>query len=388
MFALSPLLAMRSGYAVAITIMTGLLLLQPVQAKTTIKLENNMAISFASGQLDSNNYQGEIFDVEILEDGEVMAIADRLLVEADGELEEANYIIKQFEADNFQGFDDGIFMSARSIVMTDFYLGWLLDDPDIGYAPPQDWQGLSYQATDLEIINEEAGIALSVPRLQSTDVSFGQLPDGTTYLASAGFEMPVLQILPFGESENARAFEAWLQTADLRYLELALSLQQENNLQGPDMISLSRSDITLTGLFDLQLQTQLQASQDAYLLLSDPTIWADDGVDYLSFLAAETKLGHFDVTMRDLGLRDNIQQSGQIPPFPILAEQLTSILNSFLPETGPMIAGEIETFMIEGGALQIAARPATPFKLEDLAMALFMPDFVVRQINLQAVHSP
>ena len=371
-----------------IAIATFLALGQTAQAKTIITLDDNLAISFLSGQLDTRRYQGEIFDVELLEDGVLVALADRVLLKSEGSFDEPNLVIRQFEVDNLEAVDDSLFLIAQTIRVRDLHLGWLSDDTPSRRVNPADWQQASYQMENIEIIDENSGYALAIPRFETMPLEFDQLSDGTAFLTSGGFEMPYMKILPFGDSASAIEFETWLDTAGLPYVEFAFLAQQQNSIQDADIISDSVMQMRMAGLFDLLIHTKFYTSEDAFLVLSDTDMWSDEAETYLSYLVAETKLGSFKINMRDLGLLAFIDQTGELPPYPILAEQMKGIMGSFLPETGPELARAIESFMIDGGALQLSATPNTPFRIEDFAAALFMPDFVMRQINLNAIHTP
>ena len=365
-----------------------LLVSQATYAKTTITLDDDLAISFSSGQLDTRRYQGEIFDAELLENGEIIATADRVLLLTEGTFEEPDFIVRQFEIDNLEGGEDDISINARTVRISNLHLGWLSDDAEMTPANPLDWQQVAYQMEAVEIIDENAGYALFVPRFATMPLDFDQLSDGTPFLASGGVEMPFMQILPIGDSSEAREFETWLNSAGLPHIELAFFARQQNALEGADVVSDSLMEMRLTGLFDLLIRSEFYTSEDAFHVFSDPTIWADGGEEYLTYLVAETKLGSFKIDMRDLGLLQFIEQTGEIPPYPLLAAQLQGIMGSFLPETGPALANAIGSFMTDSGALHLSATPDTPFRLEDFAAALFMPDFVVRQINLTAIHTP
>ena len=371
-----------------IAIATFFALGQAAQAKTIITLDNNFAISFLSGQLDTRRYQGEIFDVELLEDGVLVALADRVLLKSEGSFDEPNFVISQFEVDNLEAVVDSLLLTAQNIRVRDLHLGWLSDDTPITTVNPVDWQQASYHMENIEIIDENSGYALAIPRFETMPLEFDQLSDGTAFLASGGFEMPYMQILPFGDSASAIEFETWLDTAGLPYVEFAFLAQQQNSIQDADIISDSVMQMRMAGLFDLLIHTKFYTSEDAFFLLSDTDMWSDEAETYLSYLVAETKLGSFKINLRDLGLLAFIDQTGELPPYPILADQMKGIMGSFLPETGPELARTIESFMIEGGALQLSATPNTPFRIEDFAAALFMPDFVMRQINLNAIHTP
>ena len=357
-------------------------------AQTTITLDDDLAISFSSGQLDTRRYQGEIFDAELIENGEVVATADRVLLITEGTFEEPDFIVRQFEIDNLESGEDGVSLNARSAKISNMHLGWLADDAASTPTNPLDWQQASYQMEAVEFVSEDDGLAIFVPRLATMPLNFDELSDGTPFLASGGFEMPFMQILPAGDGETAQEFSSWLNAAGIPHIELALFARQQNALQGADIISDSLLEIRMAGLFDLLIRSEFYTSEQAFLMLSDPAILTGDEGEYLAYLAAESKLGNFKIDMRDLGLLSFIEDTGEIPPYPLLAAQLQALMGSFLPETGPELAASIGKFMTDGGALHLSATPDAPFRIEDFAAAIFMPDFVARQLNLTAIHTP
>lgn len=357
---------------------------QTAQAKTTVMLDDENSISFLSGQLDANSFNGEIFSVEFLNDGEVFATADRVLLKADG----PHKIIEQFEADNVAASDDDVYFTAQSIRVSHVPFGWLLDEAERAPFNLLAWQQVAYQVVNLEIVNEASGIALSVPTINTTPVEVGQLSNGAPYLTSLGFNLPLMKIQPIGESDNAREFGAWLDRANLSHFSLSFESHQQNMLQGADVLTDTMIQVRLSGLVEFLLRSEFYTPEEDFSRFSDSLIWPDEIDDYTSFVASNTKLGSFQIDLTDFGLLEFVEQTGELPPSPILAEQLRGLMASFLPETGDALADPISKFITEGGALSLSARPAEPFKVEDLAIALFMPDFVVRQIKLTATHTP
>ena len=200
--------------------------------------------------------------------------------------------------------------------------------------------------------------------------------------------MPSMKIQPFGDGETALEFQTWLDEAAMPYLELGLFTKHQSIVQDTDIISDLEMKIRVAGLFELAVYSEFYVSEDAFYYFSNPAIWEEDEDELLSYLASETKLGSLKIDMRDLGVRVFIEQTGELPPYPVMAEQLRFVTDSFLPETGPNLANATERFLLNGGALQLSATPSTPFRIEDFAAVLFMPDFVARQINLTATHTP
>ena len=361
---------------------------QMAQAKTTITLDDNLAISFMRGQIDTRQYQGEIFDVEILNNGELVATADRILLKSEGTFKEPDYVIQQFEVDNIVAFEDGMFINVQSIQARDFHLGWLADDMTSTNINPSDWPRAIYEMKNIEVMNEDAGLTLTVPHFEITPLQFDQLSNGKVFFTSLGFEMPSMQIAPLGNGATAAEFKKWLEAAGLPNLEFSLLAQQQNALQSADIVTNSMIQTQIVGFLDLAMRFEFYSPEEAFLRLSDTSRWGDEADAFQSYLLAESKLGGFTINIRDLGLLAFLEESGEYPPYPILADQLKDIMTSYMPETGAPLADAIGHFLVEGGALALSARPDKPFDIENFAIALFMADLVVREINLTAIHTP
>lgn len=359
---------------------------QAAFAKTTITIDDDLAISFESGQLDTRTYQGEIFQAEILENDRIIAIADRILMVTSGTYEQPDFVLERLEIDNLESSDDGLSLNAKSIRIGNFPLGWLSDD--LESSPNIDWNNTSYQMEFVEFINDVDGVAAFIPKLATMPLKFDTLPDGTSYMASGGIEMPYMQILPTGDSQFADEFQAWLNEAGLPHIELSIFARGTNEPNGSDMVSDSLVELRMLGLFDLLFSSEFHMSTEAFGIISNPNIADVDDDAYLGLLASEGRLGALEISMRDQGLLDFIDSTGALPPLASLGSQLQLIGNSFLPETGDDLTTPIAEFLSDGGALQITANPDSPFKVEDLAAAIFMADFVVQQLNLETSRQP
>lgn len=374
-------------------------LFQPVQAKTTIMLTDDISISYARGQMDAQQFKGELFDVEILRNGRVIGTADRILSVTEVTSGSDDFVIKQFEADNFQANDNDIFVTAETIRLTglslawlahqlDMPLDWLSDLADLSDSSPLDAQQFRYKMENIVVTSEDTSLAMSIPLIRSIPVAFDQLSDGTRFVSSAGVEMPTLQLSHTGAHDDLHEFRAFLEAAGLPYLELSLSLRQKNTVIGPDVESQLVTEFGITRLFDFLLDTKLLISQEAFAVMLDVLGQPDEFDDNLLYFTTETRLSHLDIMLSDLGVLAMMERSGNVPPYPILAEQLRGLMISLLPETGPKMAQEIEKFLLTGGTLHISADPDSPVQLQELGIIFLMPDYVVNQTNLRVRHVP
>ena len=377
-----------SSIVMLVIVGASLLLSQVAHAKTTILWEDDLTITFLSGQFDPKNYEGEIFDVTIRNDDDILATAERILIIAEGTWGEPDYFIQRFEVDNLDTTLEQIRLTAQSIQIDNLYLGWLADEASAQPAKTFEWTPTTFKMTQIKLTDEATGYALSMPHMETMPVDFIQLSDGRQFLGSAGFEIPSIQIRPYGQGEDAEIFQERLDVAQLPYLELSIRAHQQNIVQDTEILSDTMVQVRLPHLLEFFVRTEFYTSKEAFNHWSDPQNWDDVSDDYASDFIAETKLGSFALDLRDLGFRELVQQTGDVLPYPLLAEQLQEIITSFLPETGDDLARPIGQFLTDGGALRLTAKPDIPFRTENLAAALFMPDYIVNQINLRAVHTP
>ena len=361
---------------------------QIAQAKTTVKIDDNYAISYLRGQFETTPYKGELFDVEILENGALIGTADRIFVKSEGAYEGTEFLLQQFEVDNFIVTKDDVSASVQSIQAHNFALRWVGDNVTPTFVNPSDWQDATFEMKNIKVGDEDAGFILTVPHFEITPLKLDHLSNGKVFFSALGFEMPSMQYAPVGDSAKANKFKTRLEEIGLPNLEFSLQVQQQSTIQGEDVVMNSIMQTRIAGFFDLAMRFELYTSEEAFMRLSDASRWGDEAEAFHSNLVAESKLGGFNIHLRDLGARALIEQSGELPPYPIMAEKLEGMITSYMPETGPPIADAIEKFLIEGGALELSAMPAIPFDVEKFAIALFMADLLVHEINLKAIHKP
>ena len=283
---------------------------------------------------------------------------------------------------------DDLSASVQSIQAHNFALRWVGNNVTPTIVNPSDWQDATFEMKNIKVGDEDAGFILTVPHFEITPLKLDYLSNGEVFFSALGFAMPSLQYAPVGDSAKAAKFKTWLEKTGLPNLEFSLQAQQQSTIEGEDVVTNSMMQTRIAGFFDFAMRFALHTSEEAFLRLSDKGKWGDEAEAFQSYLVAESKLGGFNIHLRDLGARALIEQSGEFPPYPVMAEKLEGMITSDMPETSPPLAGAIEKFLLEGGALELSAMPAKPFKIENFALALFMADLLVREINLKAIHKP
>ncbi|MEK9554106.1 MAG: hypothetical protein VW446_12655, partial [Alphaproteobacteria bacterium] len=95
-------------------------------ARTVLQLEDGVVLSFADGDIDIRSGSGELYDVEISEDGEVTLIADYLNIDADGTIGEDDWYINDLLMKNALVPAAGLFINR--VEVRDLLVGALDDE--------------------------------------------------------------------------------------------------------------------------------------------------------------------------------------------------------------------------------------------------------------------
>lgn len=261
---------------------------------------------------------------------------------SDSPLQDSSPFIRQFEADNLRFTFEDITSTIETLRGRNLFIGNISDLPEVMSANPDHFAPLLYQISNMTITNGNVGIALFVPYIENAVFDRKELADGMPYFGSGSFTLPSLQIHPYGNGPISEKFQSWLNKAGLPHFELSLSTEATSSVENANIVTHSEIALRVNGLFALTMGSDFQMSEEALSTLSDPAFLQTDPEAIIGYLITEAKLGSLTIDLRDLGALGLIEQSNKLPPFPILAEQLTSLMRNFLPNTAPRLTAATE----------------------------------------------
>ena len=87
-----------------------LVLIASAAAQTTLQLENGNILSFSEGSVDMGTGSGELSDVTVLEDGEIVLRADYVFIDASGTVAGPDWFIHELVAENAEMPGEQVFV--------------------------------------------------------------------------------------------------------------------------------------------------------------------------------------------------------------------------------------------------------------------------------------
>ena len=366
-------------------------LAMPAAAQTTLQLENGNILTFSEGSVDMGTASGELRDVSVIEDGEVVLRADYVFIDATGTVAGTDWFINEMIAENAEIPGEQVFIGR--IELRDIAAGMLADD-----APPANVEDLVTSDTmvrfdNLGFANPEA--LVSIDSIATLPFDFDTMANGELVMTSSGFEVNGITVLAQdGSAELAPLIDA---LAARGITDLGMDLRVES------LAEVGRDDLRIyygleTGIGEiagLGLGMVFQISQDAYQnlvpLLADP----DDNGAALLGLSGAVSLEAAEVIIDDAGALDVLFELGaeeegvSEDEMRMMARMLlASSLQETFPETASRLLPPIEAMIRSGGRLVISAQPGMPVPLSSAIGFVMLPDLAIEQLGIDITHTP
>ena len=357
-------------------------------ARTMLQLENGVVLSFADGDIDIRSGSGELYDLEISQDGMVTLTADYLDMDADGTIGEDDWYINGLVMKNAMVPDAGLFINR--IEARDLHAGALDSEsmPD-SYAFVSE-QSL-FRMTNLSL--EAEGALVSVDEISSLPISLAEPTPGTVIVTEGGIAVKGMTVMPLEQAGGSNPLIDKL-------------AEQGMNSVALDFIVLTTIDIEETGMFvgyefisdihdlaTIEFAIRFAIDDDVYArllpLLAAPE---DNGVALLG-LSGAIALESGRLVVDDIGLGDIA--------FAVAAEEegmsegeLRSMarmsaaagVGATFPENVARLLPPIEAMLKQGGRLTVTAAPDMPVPLSNaLGFAMF-PDLAIDQLGITLTH--
>ncbi|MGB2122780.1 MAG: hypothetical protein ACPH26_05785, partial [Candidatus Puniceispirillaceae bacterium] len=199
-------------------------------ARTTLQVGNGVELSFAAGDIDIKSGSGELFGVEIHEDGMVALTADYLKIDADGTMGGPDWYIRTLLIKNALMPDGGLFINQ--IEAQDIFAGAFRGDTVPG-DPATVTEQSFIKMTNLSVEAEKA--LVSVDEISSLPIRLAESSSGTPVVAKSGMAIKGMTVMPLEQSPGNDPLIDKLAERGINSVEL-------------DLIILSTIDVAETGM--------------------------------------------------------------------------------------------------------------------------------------------
>lgn len=372
-------------------VMMLLVLIAPAAAQTTLQLENGNILSFSEGSVDMGTGSGELSDVTVLEDGEIVLRADYVFIDASGTVAGPDWFIHELVAENAEMPGEQVFVGK--IELRDIAAGMLADD-----APPANVEDVV--TSDTKVLFENVGFSspealVSIDSIATLPFDFDRMANGDLVMTSSGFEVNGVTVM--GQDSSAELAPLFDALAERGITDLGMDLRVESLAEvGSDDLRIYYGLETGIGeLTALSFGMVFQISQDAYQnlvpLLADP----DDNGAALLGLSGAVSLEAAELVIDDAGALDIL--------FAIGAEEqgisedearmmsrmmIAGGLQQTFPENVSRLVPPIEAMIQSGGRLAITAQPDMPLPLSSAIGFVMLPDLAIDQLGITITHTP
>lgn len=372
-------------------VMMLLALIAPAAAQTTLQLENGNILSFSEGSVDMGTGSGELRDVTVLEDGEIVLRADYVFIDASGTVAGPDWFIHELVAENAEMPGEQVFVGK--IELRDIAAGMLADD-----APPANVEDVV--TSDTKVLFENVGFSspealVSIDSIATLPFDFDRMANGDLVMTSSGFEVNGVTVM--GQDSSAELAPLFDALAERGITDLGMDLRVESlaEVGGDDLRIYYGLETGIGELTALSFGMVFQISQDAYQnlvpLLADP----DDNGAALLGLSGAVSLEAAELVIDDAGALDIL--------FAIGAEEqgisedearmmsrmmIAGGLQQTFPENVSRLVPPIEAMIQSGGRLAITAQPDMPLPLSSAIGFVMLPDLAIDQLGITITHTP
>ena len=372
-------------------VMMLLVLIAPAAAQTTLQLENGNILSFSEGSVDMGTGSGELSDVTVLEDGEIVLRADYVFIDASGTVVGPDWFIHELVAENAEMPGEQVFVGK--IELRDIAAGMLADD-----APPANVEDVV--TSDTKVLFENVGFSspealVSIDSIATLPFDFDRMANGDLVMTSSGFEVNGVTVM--GQDSSAELAPLFDALAERGITDLGMDLRVESlaEVGGDDLRIYYGLETGIGELTALSFGMVFQISQDAYQnlvpLLADP----DDNGAALLGLSGAVSLEAAELVIDDAGALDILFAMGaeeqgisEDDARMMSRMMIAGGLQQTFPENVSRLVPPIEAMIRSGGRLAITAQPDMPLPLSSAIGFVMLPDLAIDQLGITITHTP
>lgn len=372
-------------------VMMLLVLIAPAFAQTTLQLENGNILSFSEGSVDMGTGSGELSDVTVLEDGEIVLRADYVFIDASGTVVGPDWFIHELVAENAEMPGEQVFVGK--IELRDIAAGMLADD-----APPANVEDVV--TSDTKVLFENVGFSspealVSIDSIATLPFDFDRMANGDLVMTSSGFEVNGVTVM--GQDSSAELAPLFDALAERGITDLGMDLRVESlaEVGGDDLRIYYGLETGIGELTALSFGMVFQISQDAYQnlvpLLADP----DDNGAALLGLSGAVSLEAAELVIDDAGALDILFAMGaeeqgisEDDARMMSRMMIAGGLQQTFPENVSRLVPPIEAMIRSGGRLAITAQPDMPLPLSSAIGFVMLPDLAIDQLGITITHTP
>ena len=359
-------------------------------ARTVLQLEDGVVLSFADGDIDIRSGSGELYDVEVSEDGEVTLIADYLNIDADGTIGEDDWYINDLLMKNALVPAAGLFINR--VEVRDLLVG-ALDDETMADAQGVVTEQSLFRMTNMSLEAEEA--LISIDEISSLPIRLGEPIPGNIVVTEGGLAVKGMTVMPLEQTRGRNPLVD-------KFAERGL------NAVSLDFILMTTTDMTETGMYvgyefvsdihdlaAIEFAIRFAVDEDVYARLLPLLAAPEDNAMALLGLSGAIAVESSRLVIDDSGLGDIAfavaaeEEGVSEAEYRSMARMLAADgVGATFPENVARLLPPIEAMLKQGGRLTATATPDMPVPLTSVIGFAMYPDLAISQLRIALTHQP
>jgi hypothetical protein len=347
-------------------------------------------LSFADGDIDIRSGSGELYDVEISEDGEVMLIADYLNIDADGAIGEDDWYINDLLMKNALVPEAGLFINR--VEVRDLLVG-ALDDESMAGSPGAVTEQSLFRMTNLSLEAEEA--LISIDEISSLPIRLGEPSPGNIVVTEGGLAVTRMTVMPLEQTRGRNPLVD-------KFAERGL------NAVSLDFILMTTTDMTETGMYvgyefvsdihdlaAIEFAIRFAVDEDVYARLLPLLAAPEENAMAMLGLSGAIAVESSRLVINDSGLGDIAfavaaeEEGVSEAEYRSMARMSAAAgVGATFPENVARLLPPIEAMLKQGGRLTATATPDMPVPLTSVIGFAMYPDLAISQLRIALTHQP
>ena len=368
----------------------GLLLISPpVEANTSLQLEDGLVLSFADGTIDIRTGSGELEGVVVTENDIELLTADYLMIDASGEIGSEDWFIHDLVMENAVVIDAGLFIGLTEI--RDLAAG-SLDDSSLS-----DPEGLVSEDSFVRLQNlslEAEEALISVDEISSLPVRLGESAPGQLVVVDGGVAVTGMTVMPLEQAYGQNPIIDKL--TDRGMNSVGMDLVFRTVISPGDQFLIGYSlEALLHDLGALDLAVEFSVNGPVYDELMSMLASPEENAVAMLGLSGAIALDGAYVVIEDSGLFDILfsiaadeQGMSEAEMRSMARMTVAAGIATTFPENVSGLLPPLEAMLKNGGTLSIEASPSMPVPLSSAIGFAVMPDLAIDQLGISVMHQP
>ncbi len=361
--------------------------IKTIYSKIFITIDAENEISFESGNFNPHTLNGNLLNVEFINNGKTLARAEKVVVFSSGKPSSNNHIIKVIELKNLVFKNQTIFLNDKNrnfLKENSDKLAIRIGEIKANNIPlslkTKTEKNSNLFLKDISIDLVKTNIKSNIESVDIELNDFKNFYEKINLPSHFKIKLKNLNIKPEGDNYISQTLKKKLAELKLNKFNQSISLEILNTKVNENIKQEIQFEYELFDFFETS----------SFLQYSFPLSYLDvynfdinKSENYL-FLSQDLMFDEFSLKINDKGLTNYLNQNDDLKS--LVSEKLYFEIEKLFSIYGNQIALPIANFIHQGGSLIVSLKPDNNENILSLALSIIQPDMLIEKFNFQTIH--